>query len=65
MSGGFWSLLTVLGPLILGGVIIWAIMKNRKEPQREIDRTERATHDLYKAQDEQDNPHRKDDDVAN
>jgi len=54
MSGGWWSLLTVLGPLLLGGVIVWALLKNRKAPKSEIDRTERATHQNYVEQDAQD-----------
>ena len=61
MSGGFWSLLTILGPLLLGAVIAWSLLKNRKEPKSEIERTERATADLYKEQDAQD----KRDDAAN
>jgi len=50
-SGGFWSLLTILGPLVLGVVIIWAILKNRKEPQRDIERTEHAAHERILEQD--------------
>ena len=51
MSGGFWSLLTVAGPLILGLVILWAILKNRKEPQADIDRTDHAAHERILEQD--------------
>ena len=53
-SGGFWSLMTILGPLLLAVVIAWALLKNRKASKSEVDRTEWATHDLYKAQDAQD-----------
>ncbi len=60
-SGGFWSLLTILGPILIVVAIAWAMLKNRKKPKSGIDRTERATHDLYKAQDAQD----KRDDAAN
>ena len=51
MSGGFWSLLTVVGPLVLGLVILWAILKNRKGPQAEIDRTDHAAHERILEQD--------------
>lgn len=50
-SGGFWSLLTILGPLVLGIAILWAILKNRKAPQRDIERTEHAAHDRILEQD--------------
>jgi hypothetical protein len=43
----YWTLVTILGPVILLGVMIWAFMKNRKS---KIDPkvTEQATRDLYK-----------------
>ena len=50
-SGGFWSLITILGPLLLGAVIAWSLLKNRKEPREKIERTERATHDRILEQD--------------
>ncbi len=53
-SGPFWSLLTILGPILLIVAIAWSMMKNRKQSSSEIDKTDRATHDLYKAQDAQD-----------
>ena len=47
--GGFnWALMTILGPVILGAVILWALLRNRKSSRAEIDRTEQATHDLYR-----------------
>jgi len=54
MSGGFWSLLTVVGPLLLGAVILFALLRNRKQSSAEVDRTERATHQNYVEQDAQD-----------
>ena len=41
----------VIGALILGGAIAWAALNNRQSRQQE-QRTEDATHDLYKAEDE-------------
>jgi hypothetical protein len=50
-SGGFWSLLTIIGPVVLGLAILWALLKNRKEPRSEIERTEHAAHDRILEQD--------------
>lgn len=43
----YWTLVTVLGPILLLAVMIWAFLKNRKS---KIDPkiTEQATRDLYK-----------------
>ncbi len=58
-AGGFnWSLIVIIGPLLMVLVFAWAIMKNRKSSRREIDRTEQATRDLYR---EEDRAHRNDD----
>jgi hypothetical protein len=53
MDGGGinWSLITIVGPLLLALVVLWAMLKNRKSSRGEIDRTEQATHDLYKKED--------------
>ena len=51
-----WSLLTILGPILLFAVILWATLKNRKPKAGDVERTERATHDLYQ---EEDAAHRK------
>jgi type II secretory pathway pseudopilin PulG len=45
-----WELLVVVGPLLLIGAIVWATLHNRQSRRGE-QRTEQATHDLYKAQD--------------
>ncbi|HZH08205.1 MAG TPA: hypothetical protein VEY69_16155 [Lautropia sp.] len=55
-----WSLLTILGPILLFAVILWATLKNRKSSRSEIEQTERATHELYQ---EEDAAHRKRSDV--
>lgn len=44
----YWS---ILGALILGAAIAWAALNNRQS-RREERRTEDATRDLYKAEDE-------------
>jgi short subunit fatty acids transporter len=58
-AGGFnWSIIVIVGPLLMVLVFAWAVMKNRKSSRREIDRTEHATRDLYR---QEDNAHRNDD----
>jgi hypothetical protein len=46
LAGFNWSIMTIVGPLILAAVLLWALMRNRKDPI-DPDRTERATHDVY------------------
>jgi len=41
-----WSLLTVVGPILLLAVLLWAVLRNRASTPREVERTEHATHDL-------------------
>ena len=51
-SGGFsWGLITIIGPILLALVILWAMLRNRKSSRRDIERTEQSTRDLYKAED--------------
>ena len=59
--GGFsWAIQTIIGALLLGAVIAWAMLRNKKKSRpSEIDRTERATKDLYR---EEDAAHRGEDD---
>jgi hypothetical protein len=48
MSGPLWTLVTIIGPLLLAGVLAWALIRNRqKSGPRDIARTEQATKDLY------------------
>ncbi|HEX8217488.1 MAG TPA: hypothetical protein VF577_08475 [Allosphingosinicella sp.] len=48
-AAGFdWSLLTIVGPALLAIVILWAVLKNRGASRADRDRTEQATHDLYR-----------------
>ena len=61
-GGGFsWSLLTILGPILLFAVLLWVVLKNRKPKRDDIDRTERATKELYR---EEDAAHRRDNDFG-
>ena len=47
--GGLWALLTILGPILLGLALIYAVLRNRaRASRREIDRTERATRRMHR-----------------
>ena len=46
--GGLWALVTILGPILLGLALLYAILRNRaRASRREIDRTERATRRVH------------------
>ena len=45
-GGGSWAILNIVGPLLLVVVLAWAFLRNRKA-RGNVDRSERATHDLY------------------
>ena len=46
-TGGFnWSLMNVVGPLLLLVALLWLVLR-RKSKGRDVDYTERKTHDLY------------------
>ena len=47
-GGALWAVMNFVGPLLLVVVLAWALMRNRKSKQADIDRTERATRDLYR-----------------
>lgn len=53
-----WSVLTIVGPLLLAAVIIVAILRNRVSKDV-ADRSEAGTRELYR---EEDRLHRNDDD---
>jgi len=56
--GGFnWTLLTIIGPLVLIAVIAWAALRNRTSRRTRED-SEAATHRLYQ---EEDREHRGED----
>ena len=54
LGGLNWALMTIVGAALLGGVIIFAALRNRTSRGRR-DESERATHRLY---DEEDRAHR-------
>jgi len=61
-GGGFsWSLLTIVGPILLFLVLLWAVLKNRRSRPKDVERTEQATRDLYR---EEDAAHRRDNDFG-
>jgi len=50
-AGGFnWAMLTIVGVLVLAGVIIWAALRNRASRPR-IEDSEEATRRLYEEED--------------
>ena len=52
-AGGLWAIATVVGPILLGAVLLWAIFNNRTTKAKER-RTEEATKKLYDEQNEAD-----------
>ncbi|MGZ8284811.1 MAG: hypothetical protein ACXW27_09350 [Allosphingosinicella sp.] len=51
-GGGSWGIVTIVGPLLLAAVLLWVLLRNRKSGKRDVDRTEQATHDLYREEEE-------------
>ncbi len=50
--GGFsWGIQTIVGGFLLFAVLLWAMLRNRKSSQADVDRTEQATRDLYREED--------------
>lgn len=46
--GGLWALMTILGPILLGLALLYAVLRNRvRASRREIDRTARATRRVH------------------
>ena len=48
-----YSLLTIVGPILLGAVLLWAILNNRRTPKQE-QQTEEATRRMYDEQNRED-----------
>ena len=48
-----WTLLVIVGPLLLIGAIVWAMMNNRTTPAEDA-RTAEATRRMYKEQSAED-----------
>lgn len=57
-GGAGWTLMTIIGPILLIAVIAWAALRNRSSKSSD-DETKRATRDLYRAEDK---AHRGEDD---
>ena len=53
MSGTFWGLMTIVGPILLALALLWALLHNRRSSQQKA-RTERATRELYEQSDRED-----------
>jgi hypothetical protein len=43
MSGELWSMMTIIGPILFGVVLLWVLLNNRRSPEEKA-RTETATH---------------------
>ncbi|MBV8687135.1 MAG: hypothetical protein JOZ90_06905 [Alphaproteobacteria bacterium] len=46
LAGVNWSLITVIGPLLLAAVLLWAFLRNRSS-RRDVDRSERGAREVY------------------
>jgi hypothetical protein len=51
-GGGTWGIINIVGPLLLAAVLLWVLLRNRKSRNRDVDRTEQATRDLYREEEE-------------
>ena len=49
LGGATWGIINIVGPLLLVVVLAWAFLRNRKS-RVDVDRSERATHDNYDAE---------------
>jgi hypothetical protein len=46
LGGANWAIMTIVGPLILAAVLLWAFLRNRKE-RPDASGTEEATRHVY------------------
>ena len=51
-GGGTWGIINIVGPLLLAAVLLWVLLRNRKARGRDSGRTEEATRDLYREEEE-------------
>lgn len=51
-GGGSWGIINIVGPLLLAAVLLWVLLRNRKARNRDVNRTEQATRDLYREEEE-------------
>ena len=61
LGGANWTIITIVGPLLLAAVLLWAWLRNRRSRGGDADRTERATRDAY---DREEEARRRDDGAA-
>jgi len=50
MDQTLWGLMTIIGPIILLGLLVWMVLRSRRRPNQTTDttaRTEQATHEGY------------------
>ena len=52
-AGGLWGIMTIVGPILLAAVLLWAIMHNRTSKAQK-DRTEEATRRVREEQNRED-----------
>jgi hypothetical protein len=52
LGGGNWAIINIVGPLLLAAVLLWVLLRNRKSRNRDVDRTEQGTRDLYREEEE-------------
>lgn len=52
LGGGNWAIVNIVGPLLLAVVLLWVLLRNRKTRSRDVDRSEQATRDLYREEEE-------------
>ncbi|QIK78911.1 hypothetical protein G7077_08385 [Sphingomonas piscis] len=53
MDEGLWTSVTIVGAAILGIVMLWVVLKNRKATRGPSnDRAEAATHNLYEQEEQ-------------
>ena len=46
MTGWLWTLITILGPLLLIGAIVWAYLRTRNPSREEIASADRGAREL-------------------
>ena len=46
MTGWLWTLVTIVGPLLLIAAVVWAYLRNRNPRREEIARAERGAREL-------------------
>jgi hypothetical protein len=50
-GGSLWGMMTVVGPIIIIAVLMWAMLRNRTLTRAEKERSEQATRELYEESD--------------